>query len=83
MAGVRGTQFSLGADGSVECFESTGGGVILARMPSHGTPQTYVIGPGQFFNAGQGGGVQQLPPAVIQELGDIFKALRTALFSQW
>jgi hypothetical protein len=80
VAGVRGTQFSLGADGSVECYESTGGGVILADA-SHGTPQTFVIGPGQFFNAGQGGGVQQLPPALLNELGDVFKALRTAYFA--
>ncbi len=80
VAGVRGTQFSLGADGSVECYESTGGGVILADA-SHGTPQTFVIGPGQFFNPSQGGGVQQLPPALLHELGDVFKALRTAYFA--
>jgi hypothetical protein len=81
VAGVRGTLFSLGADGSCDCYESTGGGVIIALDlgGSIGT-QTFVIPPGQFFNPATGT-ISGLPPAVLQELGDVFKSLRTAYYA--
>lgn len=80
VAGVRGTLFSIGADGDVACFESTGGGVILALTLSGGGTKTFVVEPGQFFNP-NGNGPTGLSPQVLHILSDVFKALRTSYFA--
>jgi hypothetical protein len=80
VAGVRGTLFSIGAEGSVDCFESTGGGVVLALSPANGPTQTFVIPAGQFFNPTLGGnnnGPAPLPPHILNDLRSIFKDIRT------
>ncbi len=81
VAGVRGTLFSIGADGACSCFESAGGGVILAWDQGGSLGATTVVIPaGSGFNP-SGGAVFTLPPAVLQELNDVFKSLRTAYFA--
>jgi len=77
IAGVRGTMFTLGADGSCSCFESSGGGVVLALSPTGGSTQTFVIPAGSFFNPGGNTGPAPLPAALLHELGGIFKDIRT------
>ena len=81
VAGVRGTLFSISVDGAVACFESTGGGVILALTLANGTTQTFVIAPGQLLDATTG------QPAVISRqlnkiLEEVFDALRTTYFHE-
>ena len=49
VAGVRGTWFSLGADGGTSVFESKSGGLLLASS-HHGTPQTVQVNEGQMFD---------------------------------
>ncbi len=81
VAGVRGTLFSISVDGAVACFESTGGGVILALTLANGTTQTFVVGPGQLLDPTTG------QPAVISQqlnkiLEEVFDALRTTYFRE-
>ena len=81
VAGVRGTMFSISVDGAVACFESTGGGVILALTLANGTTQTFVVGPGQLLDPTTG------QPAVISQqlnkiLEEVFDALRTTYFHE-
>ena len=81
VAGVRGTLFSISVDGAVACFESTGGGVILALTLANGTTQTFVVGPGQLLDPTTG------QPAVISAqlnkiLEQVFDALRTTYFHE-
>lgn len=79
VAGVRGTLFSISVDGTVACFESTGGGVILALTLPDGSNKTFVVLPGNLLDPATG------QPAVISPqlqriLRDVFKALRTTFF---
>ena len=81
VAGVRGTLFSISVDGAVACFESTGGGVILALTLANGNTQTFVVGPGQLLDPATG------QPAVISTqlnhiLEEVFDALRTTYFQE-
>ena len=81
VAGVRGTMFSISVDGAVACFESTGGGVIVALTLANGTTQTFVVGPGQLLDPTTG------QPAVISAqlnkiLEQVFDALRTTYFHE-
>ena len=81
VAGVRGTMFSISADGAVACFESTGGGVILALTLANGITTTFVVGPGQLLDPATG------QPAVISNqlkkiLEEVFDALRTTYFHE-
>ena len=81
VAGVRGTLFSISVDGAVACFESTGGGVIVALTLANGTTQTFVVGPGQLLDPTTG------QPAVISQqlnkiLEEVFDALRTTYFHE-
>ena len=80
VAGVRGTLFSISADGSVDCFESTGGGVILALGLSGGITKTFVIAAGESFNPATGGAPSPLSPEILHVLSNVFKALRTSYF---
>lgn len=81
VAGVRGTLFSISVDGTVACFESTGGGVILALTLANGSTSTFVIAPGQLLDPTTG------QPAVISSqlrniLEEVFDALRTTYFHE-
>jgi hypothetical protein len=81
VAGVRGTLFSISVDGTVACFESTGGGVILSLTLPNGTSKTFLIEPGQILDPATG------QPAVISTqlrhiLDEVFAALRTTYFQE-
>lgn len=80
VAGVRGTLFSISADGTVACFESTAGGVILAVALPGGPTQTFVIAPGQLFDPANGGGPANISPELNRILERVFDALRTTYF---
>ncbi|HEX7653746.1 MAG TPA: FecR family protein [Verrucomicrobiae bacterium] len=81
VAGVRGTLFSISVDGSVACFESHGGGVILALTLPGGATQTFVIAAGMFLNPVTGAPAQ-ISPQVGQVLKAVFNAIRTTYFQQ-
>src|SRR5450756_2635400 len=81
VAGVRGTMFSISVDGAVACFESTGGGVILALTLPNGTSQTFVIGPGFLMDPATGQPAN-ITPQLQQILHEVFNALRTTYFNQ-
>jgi len=76
IAGVRGTKFSISADGTTVVFESTGGGVVLSLVLPNGSTQTFVVTPGQSFDTT----TDQLS-AIQADLGaqleDLFKAIQT------
>lgn len=76
IAGVRGTKFSLSANGDTACFESSGGGVVLSLVLADGTTKTYLVTPGQALDAttGQLGAIQAELGA---QLADFFKAIQT------
>jgi hypothetical protein len=82
VAGVRGTLFSISADDNeCACWESTGGGVILAVKMPNGNTETFVVLPGQILEAGS------LQPANIsadlsKALNMVFSALRTTYFQE-
>ncbi len=81
VAGVRGTLFSISVDGTVACFESTGGGVILALILADGSSQTFLIGPGQFLDPVTGKPAE-MSGAVRNALEAVFDALRTTYFQE-
>jgi FecR protein len=85
IAGVRGTLFSLGADGSCACYESTGGGVIIAVTPTSGADigntQTYVVQPGQVLDPVTKQ-VVNISPEVNTFLQKVFDALRATYFQE-
>jgi hypothetical protein len=76
IAGVRGTKFSISADGDVACFESTGGGVVLSLVLANGTTKTFVVTPGQSLDVttGQLGEIQA---ALGAQLAGFFNAIQT------
>ena len=79
VAGVRGTLFSISVDGGVACFESTGGGVILAVTLSDGTSKTFVVAPGQLLDPTTGQPAT-ISPQLNRVLHEVFAALRTTYF---
>jgi len=79
VAGVRGTLFSISVDGAVACFESTGGGVILALTLANGTSKTFVIAPGYLMDPTTGSPAH-ITPQLQRILGEVFDALRTTYF---
>ncbi|MDR3460501.1 MAG: FecR family protein [Verrucomicrobiae bacterium] len=79
VAGVRGTLFSISVDGAVACFESTGGGVILALTLTDGTSKTFVIAPGYIMDPATGQPAN-ISPQLQRVLHDVFQALRTTYF---
>lgn len=81
IAGVRGTLFSISADGTVACLESTGGGVIVALTLADGSTQTFLVGPGYLLDPTTGQPVV-LPPGLQSMLNAVFDALRTTYFEQ-
>jgi hypothetical protein len=76
IAGVRGTLFSISADGVVAVYESTGGGLVLSLTTASGSTETFLVRPGQLLDPANG-----QPVAISPELGsllnDIFHALQT------
>lgn len=78
IAGVRGTLFSISADGTVACFESQGGGVVLSLIGPDGLPKTFLVAPGQLFTPA--GGASPLPADLADTLKSLFTALRTTYF---
>ena len=54
IAGVRGTQFSISANGQTTVYHSTGGGVVLSLIPPSGIAQTTVVGAGFSFDPSNG-----------------------------
>lgn len=76
IAGVRGTKFSISADGTTAVFESTGGGVVLSLVLPDGSTKTFVVTPGNLLDpaSGQMGG---LPSDAANFLSDLFSALPT------
>ncbi|HEV2695935.1 MAG TPA: FecR family protein [Verrucomicrobiae bacterium] len=79
VAGVRGTLFSIDVDGAVACFESTGGGVILALTLADGSSKTFVIAPGFVMDSATGQPAN-ISPQLNRILHDVFNALRTTYF---
>jgi FecR protein len=54
IAGVRGTEFSIDADGKTKVYRSSGGGVVLSMVPPSGVPATTVVGAGFSFDPATG-----------------------------
>jgi len=78
IAGVRGTLFSISADGTINCYESKGGGVLLSLVGADGNATTYTVLPGQGFSPGDPAAA--LPANVMSDLGSIFTSLCTSYF---
>jgi hypothetical protein len=88
VAGVRGTWFSLGADGSTAVYESKNGGLLLAHTV-HSVPVTIQVNEGQMYVPGDpssgGGGQPQtvpIPPALSQLLRQTLVQLKTIFVQQ-
>jgi hypothetical protein len=79
VAGVRGTLFSISADGTVVCFESKNGGVILSLTLPNGTTVTFQIAAGQLLDPATGNPAT-ISPQLNRFLEKVFKALRTTYF---
>jgi hypothetical protein len=79
VAGVRGTLFSISVDGTVACFESATGGVILALTLPDGSSQTFLIAAGQLLDPATGTPAA-ISPQLNRILDEVFKALRTTYF---
>jgi hypothetical protein len=75
IAGVRGTLFSISADGSVSCFESGGGGVVVSLVMPDGTTKTFQVSPGTMMSGG--GLVIPITPETMDSLRALFVAIRT------
>lgn len=76
IAGVRGTWFSISADGTVSVLESSGSGLVISLVMPDGTTQTYTVLAGQFYVPGSSSPLA-LPPEVISQLEPLFSALGT------
>ncbi|HZI32574.1 MAG TPA: FecR domain-containing protein, partial [Candidatus Binatia bacterium] len=76
IAGVRGTMFVISADGTVEVFESTGGGVVLSLVSQDGSTHTYLVTPGQLLDPVTGKS-SPIPADLVNQLNQVFAALRT------
>ena len=79
VAGVRGTLFSITADGVTVVFEThQGGGLVLSWTSAGGTTSTLLIGPGfQFDPNGGGAAPSPLSTEELQMLQQVFAAVRT------
>lgn len=81
VAGVRGTLFSISVTGEVACYESTGGGVIVA-VEINGVTQTFVVQPGFVLDPASTGLPTPVTRALNKALEEIFDALRTTYFHE-
>jgi FecR protein len=75
IAGVRGTLFSISADGGVAVFESTGSGLVLS-VTLGGVTKTFLVAPGQILDPSTGGPTS-FPAGLDRTLSNIFTALKT------
>jgi len=73
IAGVRGTLFYISASGECAAFKNS---IVLSIIGKNGKPDTVVVGEGTRFNP-QTGKTSPLPPEVLNQLNQIFTALRT------
>jgi hypothetical protein len=76
IAGVRGTLFSISADGTVAVFESKAGGVVLSLVLPDGSTKTFLVAPGQFIDPATGKPAA-LSPEAFSALSKIFTAVKT------
>lgn len=76
IAGVRGTRFSISANGDVACFESTGGGVVLSLVQADGITKTFVVTPGQALDVTTGQ-LGQIQADLNTQLSNFFNAIQT------
>jgi len=77
IAGVRGTKFSISADGTTAVFESTSGGLVLSLINADGTTFTCVIAPGQWFDPASGKQPVVIPADLLQMLERLFCSMPT------
>ena len=73
IAGVRGTKFTLGADGSCGCIQHS---VWLSYVGQDGKPVTVEVGQGTQFNPGSGQS-EPLPPELLNLLQQVATAANT------
>ncbi|HTY86259.1 MAG TPA: hypothetical protein VMB80_02240 [Candidatus Acidoferrum sp.] len=73
IAGVRGTLFYISATGECASYKNS---IVLSIIGSDGKPDTVVVGEGSQFNP-QSGTTTPLPPEMLNQLDQIFSALRT------
>jgi hypothetical protein len=73
IAGVRGTMFYISATGECAAFKNS---LVLSVIGSNGKPDTVVVGEGSQYNP-QTGKTSPLPPEMIEQLNQIFTAVRT------
>ena len=73
IAGVRGTLFYISATGECAAFKNS---VVLSIIGGDGKPETVVVGEGTRFNP-KTGQTSPLPSAMINDLDQIFRAIRT------
>ena len=79
IAGVRGTLFSISADGTVAVLESKGGGVVLSLVSPDGSTKTYLVGEGQLFDPASGQPVV-IPHDLMKLLKPVFDVIRTPFY---
>ncbi|MGC9942361.1 MAG: FecR domain-containing protein [Verrucomicrobiota bacterium] len=75
IAGVRGTEFSVSADGATAVFKSDTGGLVLS-LTIGGVTTTYDIAPGQMLEPASGG-TAPISPSLESILSAIFSSLKT------
>jgi hypothetical protein len=75
IAGVRGTLLAISADGTIACFESANGGVVLSIVLPDGSTKTYLVTPGNMVDGS--GSSSSIPAELMGSLEGIFAALRT------
>ncbi len=75
IAGVRGTLFSISADGGVAVFESKSEGLVLS-LTINGVTKTFLVAPGQILDPSTGNPTS-FPPGLDRTLSNIFTALKT------
>ena len=81
IAGVRGTWFSISADGAVAVYESKNDGLVLSLTLKNGTTQTFQILEGQLFDPATGSPTP-IPAALGRILNATFIALKTPYLEQ-
>jgi hypothetical protein len=79
IAGVRGTTFSISADGTVAVFESKGGGVVLSLVQPNGETKTFLVTPGLLLDPVTGL-PSPVPFELLQMMNGVFTSLQTIYF---
>lgn len=77
IAGVRGTKFSISADGTIAVLESESGGVVLSLTMSDGSTKTFLVAPGQLIDPATGQ-TAVVSPDMFSQLEAVFTALQTS-----